>query len=245
MTKTVALFRAREDASASARKIRGMGFGVALLPATSVVRLAVEPPAGRFDAAIATSAKALVALPSGFERFFGMPLFVVGMRTARAARKRGWPAAPPIAPDAASLIATLRSRLPSGAKLIYLAGRDRGIENDAALRAAFDLELIELYAAQARKSWPRLRAQALAACFAALHYSPRSAAIAAELAEAAGRGRDFYGLVHVCLSADVAAPLRAAGVERIEIADRPDEAALLAALERAARRFRFPAASPI
>ena len=245
MMKTVALFRARENAAASAQKIGRLGFAVAELPVTSVVRLSFEPPQGRFDAAIAASARAFAHLPPELARFFALPLYVVGARTARAAREAGWPATPPIAPEAAALVATLKGSLPAGARLLYLAGRDRKTETDEALRAAFDLDILELYAAEARKSWAVAKAEALAACFAALHYSRRSAAIAARLARAAGRESDFRRLVHVCLSVDVAAPLRAAGVERLEIADRPDEAALLAALSRAARRFPSPAASPI
>jgi uroporphyrinogen-III synthase len=157
----------------------------------------------------------------------------------------GWPATSPISPDAASLVATVKSRFPPGARLLYLAGRDRKPETDSDLRGRFDLRVLELYAAEARKSWSRAKSESLASCFAALHYSRRSAAIAAEFAEAAGREREFRRLVHVCLSADVAAPLATAGVERIEIADRPEEGALLAALGRVARLFPSPAASPI
>jgi len=38
---------------------------------------------------------------------------------------------------------------------------------------------------------------------------------------------------HICLSAQIAAPLGQAGAARIAIAPRPDEAALLASLEQA------------
>jgi len=37
---------------------------------------------------------------------------------------------------------------------------------------------------------------------------------------------------HICLSAQIAAPLTEAGASRTAIAPRPDEAALIASLER-------------
>jgi hypothetical protein len=37
---------------------------------------------------------------------------------------------------------------------------------------------------------------------------------------------------HICLSAQIAEPLMGAGANRIAIAPRPDEAALIASLER-------------
>ena len=65
---------------------------------------------------------------------------------------------------------------------------------------------------------------------AILHYSRRSAAVALALADAAGHGGAFRALRHYCLSADVAAPLEAAGVPVHFVAARPRETDLLDAL---------------
>ncbi|RVU13894.1 uroporphyrinogen-III synthase, partial [Methylobacterium oryzihabitans] len=88
------------------------------------------------------------------------------------------------------------------------------------------------YAARALPALPEAVADALRdGCLdAVLHYSRRSAAVALGLAEAAGHGAAFARLVHACLSADVAAPLVAAGVASHVVAARPEEDALLDAL---------------
>ena len=44
-------------------------------------------------------------------------------------------------------------------------------------------------------------------------------------------------MAHICLSEDVAEPLKAIGAAQLFVADAPDEAALLATLSHAARVF--------
>ena len=108
------------------------------------------------------------------------PLYVVGARTARAAEARGWRLAAPPAPDAARLAETLRRELPPGASVLYLAGRDRKPALEAALGGFCALEVAEAYVAEARASWRPPEIRALASCAAALHYSRRSAVLAAQ-----------------------------------------------------------------
>ena len=136
--------------------------------------------------------------------------------------------------DAATLGERLTATLAPGDRLLYLAGRDRKPELEAALAAAgLRIVAAPLYVAEARKAWSVAEARAVAACDAALHYSRRSAALAVALAERAGVGEGFRAMTHVCLSAAVSAPLVAFGAGRIVCADAPDEARLIAALERA------------
>ena len=149
------------------------------------------------------------------------PLYVVGARTAREAEARGWRLASPPAPAAAELIETLMRRLRPGASVLYLAGRDRKGAVEAALGEEFALEVVETYAAEARSSWRPAEARALATCVAALHYSRRSAALAAELAKVAGEEARFLALRHVCLSSDVAEPLEALGAAPSRLLKRP------------------------
>ena len=234
MTARIALFRAREDAVGSAARLRRLGFAVANLPVIEFAPRPFAPLKARYDAVVATSAKAFLS-NSSVER--ASPLFVVGARTARAAKSRGWRLAAPPAPDAARLIEALERLTAPGASLLYLAGRDRKSALEAALGATRGLEIVEAYAAEARKGWSRTEVRALAACEAALHYSARSAALAARLAEPAGFSGRFAAMAHVCLSDDVAEPLRAIGAARVFVAEAPDEAALLTTLSHAARVF--------
>jgi uroporphyrinogen-III synthase len=242
MRVRVALFRARQDARASAARLRRLGYSVACLPAIEIKAEAVRPKQARYDAVVATSDK---AFHSDLTSDKSSPLFVVGARTARAAKGRGWLIASPPAPDAGEVIETLMRRLRPGASVLYLAGRDRKDAIEAALGEEFALEVIETYAAEARSSWRGAEARALATCVAALHYSRRSAALAAELAKAAGKQARFLALRHVCLSSDVAEPLQALGAAPLAIAETPDEPALFRALSRELREFPSVGASRI
>jgi uroporphyrinogen-III synthase len=234
MTARIALFRARKDAASSAARLRRFGFSVAQLPVIEIAPLPFATAKTRYDAIVATSAKAFLS-EAPVDR--ASPLFVVGARTAREGEARGWRLAAPPAPDAERLVETLERLTKPGASLLYLAGRDRKHALEAALGATRALEVVEAYAAEARTGWRPAEARALASCAFALHYSPRSAALAVRLAEAAGLSGRFAAMTHVCLSAEVAGPLEEIGAAHVLVAERPDEPALLAALSHAARLF--------
>ncbi len=231
----VALFRAREDAARSAEALAAIGFDAVVLPVIETRALAFTPSRPRYDAVLATSAKAFLA-DAPVDR--SAPLYGVGERTAQAAIAAGWRLAAPPAPDADSLAALIRARVAPGATLLYLAGRDRKPGLEQALAGAYALEVVEAYAAEARAAFRPDEAEALGGCQAALHYSPRSAGLAATLAERGGAGAAFRRLVHVALSRDVAEALEAAGLF-VRVAKTPTEPSLFVALERALGRVPF------
>ena len=143
----VALFRAREDAARSAEALAAIGFDAVVLPVIETRALAFTPSRSRYDAVLATSAKAFLA-DAPVDR--SAPLYGVGERTAQAAIAAGWRLAAPPAPDADSLAALIRARVAPGATLLYLAGRDRKPGLEQALAGAYALEVVEAYAAEAR-----------------------------------------------------------------------------------------------
>jgi len=217
---TVALFRARADASRTGEALAARGLVAAFAPIVELAATGALPPPGPFDFVVATSAKAIeLASPEALAA--RAPLYVVGERTAAAARRAGL-VAKLVAADVASLIPAL----PRG-RALYLAGADRKPDLDA--RAA----TLIVYEARARAAWDEAEARAVATASAALHYSERSAALAVALAEAAGLGAAFRRLPHVCLSRAVAAPLARLGVRRALWPASPQEAALLDTLESA------------
>ena len=225
----VALFRERKDAKTSAARLRRFGFSVVCLPVIEIRTRPVRPQRSHYDAVVATSDKAFHARgPSDTSS----PLYVVGARTGRAAEARGWRLASPPARDADELVRMLAGALKPGASVLYLAGRDRKEVIEAALAEAFELEVVEAYAAEAREAWRPAEARSLASCVAALHYSRRSAGLAAALAKTAGVEACFLKLKHVCMSRDVAEPLQAIGASRIAIAETPDEAGLFRRLRQ-------------
>jgi uroporphyrinogen-III synthase len=235
MIRRIALMRTQEDAEATAVELAALGFEAAIAPAIEIRALPAAPPAGRFDALVTTSPRAIRALrDADRDRLAKVSLHVVGARAARAASQAGLALAGEPAVDAAALAERLARTLRPGARLLYLAGRDRKPTLETALAAAsFSVEAVELYAAEAREVWSASEAGTVAACDGALHYSRRTATLALGLAARAGLAEHFRALLHVCLSADVAEPLAAAGAARIVVAAAPDEAHLLAALERA------------
>jgi uroporphyrinogen-III synthase len=235
MTRRIALMRAEDDSEATAAELAARGYEAVIAPAIEIRALPSAPPEGRFDALVAASPRAFHALGEADRaRLATIPLHVVGARAARAAREVGFALAGEPAADAAALAERLARTLPAGARLLYLAGRDRKPTLEAALAAAgLFVQAVELYAAEARGSWSAREAQAVAGCDGALHYSRRTAALAIALAARAGLAERFRALLHVCLSADVAEPLAADRAARIVSADAADEAHLMAALDRA------------
>jgi uroporphyrinogen-III synthase len=235
MIRRIALTRAQDDAEATAAELAARGYEAVIAPAIEIRALPATPPTGRFDALVATSPRAIWALGEGeCARLAALPLHVVGARAADAAAKAGLALAGESAPDAAALAERLARSLPPGARLLYLAGRDRKPTLEDALAAAgLIVQTVEVYVAEARRAWSPAEAEAVAACDGALHYSRRTAGLAIGLAARAGLAERFRALLHVCLSANVAEPLAAAGAQRILAAAAPDEAHLLAALQRA------------
>jgi uroporphyrinogen-III synthase len=225
----VALFRERNDANASAARLRRLGFAVACLPVIEIRTKPFKPQRSRYDVIVATSDKAFLS-DAPVDR--SLPLYVVGARTGHAAEARGWRLASSPARDAEELVRTLAIALKPQASVLYLAGRDRKEVIETALAEKFALEVAEAYAAEARAAWRPSEARALKSCAAALHYSRRSAGLTAALAKAAGEEACFLNLNHVCISRDVADPLQAMGASRVAIAETPDEAGLFRRLRQ-------------
>jgi len=223
---TVALFRARDDARGSAAALRERGVAVALAPVTEAVATGAAPPEGPFAFAVASSAHALaLASPEALAAARGSPLYAVGGKTAAAAARVGL-SAEVTAPDVAALVPAL----PQG-RALYLAGRDRKPDLEAAL--AGRLAVVVVYEARARAGWDEDEARAVAAACAALHYSERSAELAIAFAQQAGLAAAFRRLPHVCLSRAVAGKLAAFGATRAFWPQKPAQEPLFDTLEAA------------
>ena len=225
----VALFRAREDALPSAQALSERGVTAIIAPVVETIATGAVPPAEPFDFGIATSAKAFhLAMPAQLAALRGLPLYTVGEKTAAAAWTAGLAPQSPAAADVAALLPTLAAR---AGRALYLAGRDRKPEIEAALSGR--VVALVVYEARARSRWDDAEAQAVGGAAAALHYSERSARLAVDLADAAGLTAAFRRLPHVCLSRQAAAPLAAFGATRTLWPRSPNEDALFDTLESA------------
>ncbi len=200
--------------------------------------LTIEPVAGAafdpasFDAIVMTSGNAVRALAARPlpDRTLALPVFAVGGQTAQAARDAGFSAVVSADGDAADLLALVRGRYASGARLIYLAGSDRSRDLAAELAAGgIAVETMVVYRAEAAVRLPDDAAQAIrgGTVDGVLHYSRRSTVIFLDCADAGGLHASVQALRHYCLSARAAEPLSARHFRRIKVAPHPDEAALL------------------
>jgi uroporphyrinogen-III synthase len=230
----VLVTRARDDAERTAEKLRGLGHQAILAPVTEIVAAGAAIPQETFDAVLATSARALRHASADVATLADVPVFVVGEKTAAAARARGLHVEAS-APDVAALIALLGERFASPRRLLYLAGRDRKPALEDFLRAGgHDARVIETYRAQAATALPgdALAALSRGEIDAVLHYSPRSAALFLDLTKERVEASRITTLAHLALSEDVARVLRAAGCRHVRAAAAPDEQSLLETLAR-------------
>lgn len=221
MTRLLVL-RPEPGASATAARARAAGFAVTVAPLFTVGGVAWEPPAATVDAVMMTSANAARFGGPGLAAYVDHPLHVVGMATAQAALLAGFQDVTVGGPDATALVASLAGE----GRVLHLAGRDhRGALPEGGVRRV-------VYAADAVAVLPDAARQALAAGAVALLHSPRAATVFAALVDKAGLDRGAIGVG--ALSAAVAGAA-GSGWRTVRVAAVPEDAALLRAVEVAAR----------
>lgn len=227
--------RPEPDATRTAQTLRARGHEVLVVPLSST-RSLVPELAGSYAAVLMTSANAARAL-AVHPRAAAVrphPAYAVGGRTAEAAREAGFAnveSADGALADLVRLVATrfAGNRMP----LLYLAGEDRSGDLAGELAAlGIAVDTVMIYRAVAADHLPAELTHALAdtRLDGALHYSRRSLTALIELSRPAGVLNAVLNLAHYCLSDEVAVPLREAGAERISVAPRPVEAALIGLL---------------
>jgi uroporphyrinogen-III synthase len=228
--------RPEPEASRTAAALRAHGHLVEVVP---VLRVELVPDAdlgaGPWGGVIITSANAARAAAAHprYAALVACPLFAVGRRSAAAAREAGFTEVASADGDVADLVRLIVARGSQSLPLLWLAGEDRSADVEALLAPhGLALRTVVVYRAVAATALPPAICAALGvgAIDGVLHYSARSAQAFADLTRDAGVDLKPLETRHYCLSAQVAAPLRAAGVARLSVAARPDEAALLALL---------------
>jgi uroporphyrinogen-III synthase len=137
--------------------------------------------------------------------------------------------------DVSDLARLVAARMPPAAPLLYLAGEDRSGDLAGELRArGFAVEITIIYRAVAATGLPPAAVDALASGIdGVLHFSRRSAETYVDAARAAGLLANALKPVHFCLSAQIAEPLAQARAADIRIAERPNEAVLIALIAAA------------
>lgn len=237
--------RPEPDNQATADALRARGFAPLLAPVLLFQPLPFrDDETRRYDGVILTSTNALRAIAQQpiVQRLRDLPVFAVGERTAQAAREALFTDVRSADGDAIALRELILAGLPGkkkGKSLLYLSAAEisRDLGEDLAPHGVA-VERIPVYRMSEAIEIPSQISEALAhhEIRAILHYSRRSALAFVKAARLAGLEISALALPQVCLSELVAAALRDAGANRIVVAEAPNEAALLDALELAARR---------
>jgi uroporphyrinogen-III synthase len=229
--------RPQADGERTAAALRARGHDVLLAPLMRVEPVAADISGG-WGGVIVTSANAASAIADNpaCKTLLGLPLYAVGQRSAEAARHAGFTDVTSAGGDVRDLVRLIGERhADAAAPLLYLAGEDRAADLVAELvMHGIAAEMIVVYRAVTAPFPPELTAALKSgAVDAVLHFSKRSAENYIAGAVQAGVAGPALGVRHICLSAQIAAPLGQAGAGRIAIAPRPHEAALLASLDQA------------
>jgi uroporphyrinogen-III synthase len=242
----VLVTRPQPDDEATAAALRARGFEVLKAPMLRFEPVAFQDDADAvYGAVIVTSTNALRGIEPHLQnsRLLKLPLFAVGEHTAATARRSGFENVISADGDAAGLrdcvLASVKTKdLKKASPLLYLAGADLARDLAGELgELGFTVVTHTTYRMSPVSNLPRDICDAFAAhgIEAVLHYSRRSARAFLEAARSGGVEISALAIPQCCISAPVASILRDAGASQVMVAGRPDENALLEALDRALR----------
>ncbi|MGD9537665.1 MAG: uroporphyrinogen-III synthase [Alphaproteobacteria bacterium] len=238
----VIVTRPEEDAPPLVAALDAIGCDALLAPMIEIAP--VEPaPVVALDgvqAFLITSANGVRALaaalgppPSGR----GIAVLAVGEASAAAAKQAEFAVVEAAGGDVEALAALVAQRCnPAHGRLVHAAGRTVAGDLKGTLEAkGFTVERLVLYDAVPVAALPAEAADALhdERCFGVLFFSPRTAETFVTLAKQAGLGDAAPHLAALCLSEAVAKAARALDWQRVVVARRPEQAALVEALRDA------------
>jgi uroporphyrinogen-III synthase len=234
--------RPREDARRLSQRLAAAGHEVILAPLLDIWPRDDQPvPERPYQAVLITSANGARALMHRPElaRLIRATAIAVGPASAAAARDAGFVRVAQAEGDVAALACSATGVLrPEDGPLLYVSGAVTAGDLASSLGASgFEVDRVVAYEARPVEALPEQCASALAAVAAGVAgaaegvilYSPRTARIWASLVAAADLVPAAMQLSHYCLSDNVAASVRygLGAAVRVQVASRPDEAALL------------------
>jgi uroporphyrinogen-III synthase len=229
----IVVTRPRVDGERTATALQACGHEVLVAPLMRTEPIAANL-GGEWSGVIVTSANAANAIRdnSSCNALKKLPLFAVGRRSAEAARESGFKDVLSADGDVRDLLQLVRTRRPDrNAPLLYLAGEDRAADLIGELSACgIAAEMRVIYRAVCLPFPPALKDALEAGTIdAVMHFSRRAADSYVAGAKMAGVVAPALAVRHLCLSSQVAEAL--ADASRVDIASRPDEAALIELLQ--------------
>lgn len=231
----VLITRPEPDAQTLAKLLIERGIEPILAPLISIrIRNDIDVSLADVQAVLFTSANGVRAFAAtGAER--NLPAFCVGDATAEAAREAGFADISSAAGDVGALASLVAGACdPSGGDLLHAAGSAVAGDLAGALETdGFTVCRAVLYDAEPAAELPDDANAAIerGEIDAVLLFSPRTAARLIDLIRAAGLESACAGIQAVCLSSAVAGALGDLKFAERLVAERPDQASLLALLE--------------
>jgi uroporphyrinogen-III synthase len=229
--------RPREDADGLVAALTARGHDVLLEPLLTIVpRAAVDWPPGheRAQALLVTSANGVRAFAQADPRR-DPPVYAVGAASAAAAGDLGFRTVVSADGNVDDLAALVRRRLdPAAGPLLHPAAATPAGDLQGALAVAdFTVLRVVLYDARPAEALSPESTRAIneGSIDAVTLFSPRTAAAFASLMEAAGLASACRQIAALCLSPAVASEIAGLTWQRVVVAARPEQAALLAALD--------------
>jgi uroporphyrinogen-III synthase len=208
------VLRPEPGASATVKRARERGLDARSVPLFTIEAVPWEAPDPvDFDGLLITSANSIRAAGEGLGRLRGLPVYAVGEASAEAAREAGLG----IAATGESGVDRLLGSIYPGLRLLNLCGVDRR----EPLEAPQQISPLAVYRARPTDA-PDLGAARGAV---ALIHSPRAGRRFAEL-------MNERGATAVVAISQAAAEAIGSAWEQVELAERPDEDALLALAAR-------------
>lgn len=224
--------RPEPDGERTAATLRVRRHDVMLAPVLRIELLAdADLGAGPWAAILITSANGAraAAAHSRHRELLSLPVMAVGRASAEAARAAGFADVTSADGDGRDLVRQVAGRFVGWPQpLLYLAGEDRARDLVGEIGGfGVAVRTAVVYRATKVAGLPAAARAALHAgqIDAVVHFSRRS--VEAYLELTLERADQALKPVHFCLSAGVAAPLRAAGATDVRIAVGPDETALI------------------
>ena len=212
--RRLAVLRPEPGASATAKRARERGLEAIAVPLFEIEPLGWEAPeAAQFDGLLLTSANAIRHGGSKLEDLRGLAVYAVGAATAEAAREAGFD----IRATGDDGVDRLLGSVEADLRLLHLCGEDRREPAETRQR----ITAIPVYRAKPNEG-PDL--SAIESSVALIH-SPRAGRRFAELA------REKASIAILAISA-AAAEAAGSGWQRVEVAEAPNDDALLALAAR-------------
>lgn len=222
------------DSQGLAEALEARGYAPLVEPMLAIRFLDPAPPdRSHYQGVLVTSANGVRAL-ARLVAWRDLPVWAVGDASAREARGLGFVTVENAAGDVAALAQLVAERAqPADGPLLHVAAsRLAGDLGGALAEKGFAVDKAVLYEAEPASDFSPALIAALAEgrLAAALFFSPRTAATFVRLAEKRAVGESLRRIKALALSRAVADSLSPLPWRAVAVAERPDQAALLALL---------------